>query len=93
VADHKFVETVAETTQVRAPWRTVVRTVFQAAVSLAALAPFAVEAVTDGDTAQQTGAVAAFLAVSAAITRLMAVPAVEQFLRTYVPFLAAGAKS
>lgn len=87
-----FTELVSETSQVRSPWRTALRTVFQAAVSLAALAPFAVDAITDGDAAEQTGAVAAFLAVSAAITRLMAVPAVEVFLRNYLPFLAAGAK-
>lgn len=91
MADHKFAESVVETTQVRAPWRTALRTVFQAAVSLAALAPFAVEAAY-GDTGERTGAVAAFLAVSAAVTRLMAVPQVETFLRNYVPFLAAGAK-
>ncbi len=90
MADHVFTETVAETTQVRAPWRTVVRTVFQGLVALAAVAPFAVDAVNDG--AEATGAAAAFLAVSAAVTRLMAVPGVEKFLRDYLPFLAAGAK-
>lgn len=89
----KFTETVTETSQVRSPWRTALRTAFQALVSLAALAPFAVDAITDGSAAEQTGWVATYLAVSAAVTRLMAVPAVETFLRNYLPFLAAGAKS
>lgn len=93
MADHAFAETVAETTQVRAPWRTVVRTVFQGVVSFAALAPFLAQAITNGDLENQPVWLGAYLSISAVVTRIMAVPAVEKFLRDYIPFLAAGAKS
>lgn len=81
---------MAQTTQTERPWRTTVRTVFQAIVSLAALTPFVLEAIADGDpTTLGPGAVVA-LAVSGAITRVMALPQVEDFLaRSPLRWLAA----
>lgn len=73
-------------TQVRRPWRSTVRTVFQALVALAAMWAFVVEALGLPDWAW----VGASLAVAAGITRVMALPAVEVFLRRFVPWLAAA---
>jgi hypothetical protein len=78
-------------TQVRRPWRATARTVFQALVSFAALAPFiaaAVEEATGYDLDGVPFIVTALLAC-AAFTRVMALPAVEAFLQRFVPFLAA----
>lgn len=93
VAKHAFTETVSETTQVRAPWRTVVRTVFQNAVALAALAPVLITIIANGQEPEALGAWAVgTLTVSGIITKIMAHPAVEKFLRDHVSWLAAGAK-
>jgi len=78
-----------ETTQTKQPWRTTARTVFQAAVALAAAAPLIYEAVSSQDASAATGAGAIVLGVSGAITRVMALPVVEDLLRRYAPFLAA----
>lgn len=75
-------------TQVRQPTRTTVRTVFQALVALASLAPLIAAGVYDGS-GDYPAAVGQVLAVSAAVTRVMAIPSVEQFLKDYLPFLAA----
>ena len=76
-------------TQVRRPWRTVVRTVFQALVALAALSPVIYSAATNADPATATGALGGVLVVSAGITRVMALPGVNGWLERFVPFLAA----
>lgn len=76
-------------TQVRRPWRATARTAFQALVALAVSAPLIYQAATGQDPGQATGAAAAGLAVCAAVARVMALPAVEGFLRRFVPFLAA----
>jgi len=74
----------AMSTQVRHPWRATVRTGFAVAVALASLLP--VVLVAGGlDTAPAAGQV---LAVAAAITRVMALPGVDEFLRRFVPWLA-----
>lgn len=75
------------TTQTQRPWRTVVRTVFQALIGLAALAPFVVDAA-GLDTARLPWLLG-FLAVCAGITRVMALPQVEDWLGKYLRFLAA----
>lgn len=75
-------------TQVRKPWRTTARTIFQAAVALASLAPLVAGGVYE-TTDAYPAAVAQVLAVSAAITRVMALPEVEEFLGRFLPFLAA----
>jgi hypothetical protein len=92
VAEHKFSETVTETTQVRAPWRATLRTVVWGAIAFAGLAPLILDAAADGGDVESLGGWAvAVLAVSGVITRIAALPGVEAFLRKYIPFLAAGA--
>ena len=68
-------------TQVRNPRRATVRTVFAAVISLAAITPFIVGAL--GVTT--TGGV---WAVAGAITRVMALPGVNAWIESYVPWLA-----
>ena len=75
-------------TQVKRPWRATVRTVFQLVLALATLLPFVVGGVyTNVD--QAPAVVGQVLAVAAAITRVMALPAVEAFLQKFAPWLAA----
>lgn len=83
---------LATATQEKMPWRATVRTLFQAVVGLAALLPFALEAVANGDPANLGQGAVVALAVSGAITRVMAVPAVNAFLQHYLPWLAAEPK-
>lgn len=72
---------VATTTQEQYPWKAVLRTVLQLVIGLAFAAPLVVAAIT-GDSAEAAGgALAVFLAVSATITRLMAVPFVNELLQ------------
>lgn len=77
----------APATQVRRPWRATVRTVFQLVVGLAAVLPVLVDAAGLEETAPLLGAA---LAVSAAVTRVMAFPQVEEFLERFAPWLAAS---
>lgn len=76
-------------TQVRHPWRATVRTLFAAVVMLAAIAPAIYTAATTNDPQKATGWAALGLAIAGGITRVMALPAVDAFLRRFVPFLAA----
>lgn len=75
-------------TQTVYPWRAVLRTVFQAVVSLAAILPLVVGAAG----LPLVGGVAIALAVAGGITKVMALPEVEQFLQTFLPWLAAEPK-
>ena len=77
-------------TQVRRPWRSTTRTVFQAIVGLAAAWALIVEALGLDPGLQW---VAASLAVTGGLTRVMALPAVEVWLATFLPWLAAEPKS
>lgn len=81
------------TTQSKHPWRAVARTVFAGGVSVAAMAPFVYEAATKHDAAQAGGWSAVALGIAAGVTRVLAVPAVNVFLQTYLPFLAAEPKA
>ncbi|WP_433660804.1 hypothetical protein ACQPW1_00495 [Nocardia sp. CA-128927] len=72
--------------QVRYPWRALVRTVFQLVVGLASALPIIVSA--SGLPATAAG-IGTALAISAAITRLMGVPAVNAALAIWAPWLAA----
>lgn len=72
-------------TQVRRPWRATLRTIFQAAVGFASMWGLIVEVL---GLNQQWQWVSASLVVTAAITRLMAVPAVNAWLARFLPFLA-----
>ncbi len=75
-----------DTTQVRYPWRAMARTIFQLVVGLAAAMPMLVASTGLPTTAAGIGAA---LAVSATITRIMAVPAVAILIARYAPWLAA----
>lgn len=79
-------------TQTLHPWRTALRTGFQALVAGAALAPAIYEAATHHDPAAAGGLAGGALVIAAGITRVMATPAVDKFLTKYVPFLAATPK-
>lgn len=79
----------ATASQVTHPSRAVIRTVFQALVGLCALAPVVYTAASQQDPAVATGAAAGVLAITGAVTRIMALPGVDAWLRIYVPWLAA----
>lgn len=77
----------APATQVRRPWRSTLRTAVQFLLGVAPLLPVIVGA---SGVDQSLPAVAAALALAAAITRIMSLPAVETFLQRYAPWLAAA---
>lgn len=79
-------------TQVRRPWRSTARTVFQALVGLTALAPLVAAATEEATGYDLDGIpfVVVVLAASAAVARVMAIPGVEVWLRRFLPFLAAA---
>ncbi|WP_209021860.1 hypothetical protein [Nocardioides sp. 503] len=81
---------VVSPTQVRRPWRSTARTVFQAFIGLCVLAPLIVGAT--GLTVAQLPWLGVVLGVAAAVTRIMAIPGVEAWLRRFLPFLAAAPK-
>lgn len=76
-------------TQTRRPWRTTVRTVLQVVTTLAVLTPFVLEAIAQGDPSTLGPGAAVALAWAGAITRVMALEGVEDFLVRFVPWLAA----
>lgn len=82
-------------TQVRRPWRSTARTVFQALVGLAAIAPLIAAGVEEATGYDLDGVpfIVVALAAAAAVTRVMAVPGVEAWLRRFLPFLAAAPDS
>ena len=73
-------------TQTRHPWRATVRTVVAALVGALSLLPTV--AVTAGVDA--VPAVAQAVTVAAAVTRVLALPGVDAWLRTYLPWLASS---
>ncbi len=73
-------------TQTRHPWRATARTVIAAGVALLSLLPY-VAATAHVDTVP---AVAQVLVVTGAITRVLALPAVDRWVRRYLPWLAAS---
>jgi hypothetical protein len=76
-------------TQTRYPWRATLRTVVAAAVSLLSLLPvIAATARVDA-----VPVVAQVLVVAGTITRILAIPGVDDWLRRYLPFLAASPTS
>jgi hypothetical protein len=79
----------APATQVRRPWRSTVRTVFQIVVGLAPAVPLIVSA---SGLDQQAASVGLAVAISGGVTRVMGLPAVELFLQKFVPWLAASPK-
>ena len=83
----------AAPTQVRRPWRATARTAFQGLVGFAAIAPMAYEAATHQNPGAATGWAATGLAISAGVTRVMALPGVNDWLARFLPFLAAEPKA
>ncbi len=81
--------TVIGTTQVRHPWRATVRTVLAAALGILPLLP--IIAGTAGIAAIPW--VAGVLAIAGAVTRVLAVPGVEAWLRKYFSWLSAEPKN
>ncbi|WP_435589819.1 hypothetical protein [Micromonospora aurantiaca (nom. illeg.)] len=73
-----------EPTQTRHPWRATLRTLAAAIVGAITLIP--VVAVTAG--VDTVPAVAQVIAVATAVTRVLALPAVDAWLRRYLPWLA-----
>lgn len=75
-------------TQSRHPWRATLRTIFAAGIGLASLAP-TIMAVGGLEHLSATPAVGQVLAVCATVTRILAIPGVNDLLRRVAPFLAA----
>lgn len=71
--------------QVRHPWRAVERTVLQLIVGGAAGLPIIISA---SGVPQTAAGIGTALAISAVITRLMAMPAVDAALQVWAPWLA-----
>lgn len=84
-----MVELPTEPTQVKHPTRATFRSIVQGLIALAAVLPliFATAGV------PPVGIAAILIGVAGAITRVMAIPAVETFLENYLPFLAAKPKN
>ncbi|WP_280471016.1 hypothetical protein [Nocardia cyriacigeorgica] len=76
-------------TQVQHPNRATARTVFQLVVGLMAALPLILADL--GVEATTTGVIGIALGVSAAVTRIMAIPAVNNALERFLPALAADA--
>ncbi len=77
-------------TQIVRPWRTTLRTVFQAFIGLCVLVPMLVTLIHVDDATPQwiVSSIAVSLAISGGVTRAMAMPAVDAWLKRFVPFLA-----
>jgi len=76
-------------TQSEHPWRATARTIFAAVVALLSLLP--VIAATAGLSTE--AAVVQLLAVTGAVTRVLALPGVNAWLERFVPWLAAAPKA
>lgn len=74
-----------ETTQARRPWHAVLRTMTAATVGILPLLPTIAEALD----VEAVPLVVSILAVTGAITRVLAIPEVEDWLRSFAPWLAA----
>lgn len=74
----------APPTQTRHPWRATARTIFAAGVGLLSLLPL-IAMTAHVDTVP---AVAQVLAIAGAVTRVLALPGVDGWLRRWVPWLA-----
>ncbi|GAA5143370.1 hypothetical protein GCM10023340_08660 [Nocardioides marinquilinus] len=81
-------EVAVTPTQVRRPWRSTARSAFQALVGLCVLMPLLIGAA--GLDPAKVPLLAGVVGVAAAVTRIMAIPAVEEWLRRFLPFLAAA---
>lgn len=75
-------------TQIRHPGRAIARTVFAVVVAVATLLPY-VAAGVPANVPVISGLLTQAVAIAGAITRVLALPAVEQFLRQWAPWLSA----
>lgn len=73
-------------TQTKHPWRATARTLFAAGVGLLTLIP---EVATAAHVDATVG-VTQVLAVTGAVTRILAIPGVEAWMQQYLPFLSAA---
>lgn len=71
--------------QTRRPWRAVARTTVTAALALLPILP----KIADAADIDHIPIVVIILAIAAAITRVIAIPEVDDWLDTYLPWLAA----
>lgn len=78
-------------TQSAHPWRATVRTLFAALVAAAAMAGPVYTAATNQAPEAATGWAACGLAICGAVTRVLALPAVDEWLHRFLPWLATGA--
>lgn len=76
-------------TQVRHPWRSTLRTLFAAGLGLLSILPVILAGAGLDDTVYG----GQILAVTALVTRVLAIPGVDAWLRQYVPWLAAAPKT
>lgn len=76
------VQAAVAPTQVRHPWRSMIRTIVQFAIGVATLVPLVATGVYHGGD-QIPAVLGQLLAVIALVTRIMAVPGVEDFLRSW----------
>ena len=83
---------VALTTQGAHPWRAVIRTAFALIVAMSAMAPLIYQAVAQAEPGAATGAAAGLLAIAGAITRVLALPVVDEFLTRFLPWLSAAGR-
>lgn len=77
-----------KTTQTQHPWKATVRTAFQMLVGLAAILPLVLD-----DVAGAAPWAVAVVGVAATVTRVMAIPQVEDYLERHFPWLAASSDS
>ncbi|WFE47629.1 hypothetical protein [Verrucosispora sp. WMMD1129] len=77
---------MTHTTQTRHPWRATLRTIFAVAIGLLSLLPTIALAAGVDD----VPLIAQALGVAAAVTRVLAIPGVDAWLREYVPWLASA---
>lgn len=71
---------VATPTQTVHPWRATLRTTLEWVIGAAAMAPLIYQAITESDPAAATGWAAVALGITAAVTRVAALPAVNALL-------------
>jgi len=79
-------------TQSRHPWRATLRTIFATGLAVASLAP-TIATVGGLEKLTATPAVAQVLLVCGIVTRVMAIPGVNELLRKVAPFLATDPKA
>lgn len=84
---------LALNTQGAHPWRATFRTVLVAVIAVAAMADPVFAAITQGDPAAATGGAALALAIAGALTRVLAMPAVDKFLARFAPWLSAAGRA